>query len=152
MSCKTLFSSGAACLALVVAAPAAADDYRGTALYPETVEGAGLAGVAGQQATISRVLRGSGSTATATFQIGTRKLVFVDRTRGLRFHASTIRTIRFGVNEAKLKGFGLLNGRRVAFSALAVHNALPGVDTIRISLGKGASLGGRVLQGSVFIR
>jgi hypothetical protein len=152
MSCKTLFSSGAACLALAVAAPAAADDYHGTALYPETVAGAGLTGVAGQQATIRRVLRGTGSTATATFQVGMKKLVFVDGSRGLRFNSSTISTVRFGVNDAKLKGFGLLNGRRVSFSALAVHNALPGVDTIRISLNRGASLGGRVLEGSVFIR
>jgi ABC-type amino acid transport substrate-binding protein len=152
MRCKTLISSGAACLALAAAAPAAADDFQGTALYPETVPGAGLTGVAGQQATIRRVLRGTGSTATAVFTIGTKKLVFADLTRSLRFQSLKVATVRFGTNDARLKGVGLLNGRRVGFSAVAVHNASPGVDTIRISLGKGASLGGRVLKGSVFIR
>jgi hypothetical protein len=152
MRTRTLITSGVACLALVAAAPAAADEFHGTALYPETVPGAGLTGVAGQQATIRRVLRGTGSTATAAFQIGTTKLVYADAAKNLRFHALRISTVRFGTNDATLTGVGLLNGRRTAFTALAVHNALPGVDTIRISLNKRASLGGRVLNGSIFIR
>jgi hypothetical protein len=152
MSSRTLISSGAACLALAAAAPAAADEFHGTPLYPETVAGAGLSGVAGQQATIRRVLRGTGQTASVTFQVGTKRLVFADVTRNLRFHSLRIAAVRFGTNDAKLQGVGLLNGRRVGFTAVAVHNALPGVDTLRISLNRGASLGGRVVQGAVFIR
>jgi hypothetical protein len=152
MSCRGLISSGVACLALAAAAPAAADEFHGTPLYPETVPGAGLSGVAGQQATIRRVLRGTGATATAVFQVGTARLVFADVTRNVRFRSLKVATVRFGTNDARLQGVGLLNGRRVGFAAVAVHNALPGVDTIRISLNRGASLGGRVVRGSVFIR
>jgi hypothetical protein len=152
MSCRTLISSGVACLALVIAAPAAADEFHGTPLYPETVPGAGLSGVAGTQASLRRELRGTGSTATAAFRIGTKTLVFTDLTRNLRFRALKVDTVRFGLNDATLKGVGLLNGRRVSFGAVAVHNAQPGVDTIHISLNRGASLGGRVLRGGVFIR
>jgi hypothetical protein len=78
--------------------------------------------------------------------------VFTDLTRNLRFRALKVDTVRFGLNDATLKGVGLLNGRRVSFGAVAVHNAQPGVDTIHISLNRGASLGGRVLRGGVFIR
>jgi hypothetical protein len=152
MSFRTLISCGVAGLALAAAAPAAADDYHGTPLYPETVPGAGLYGVAGTQASLRRELRGTGSTATGVFRIGTKTLVYADSTRNVRFRSVKVDTVRFGLNDATLQGFGLLNGRRVSFNAIAVHNAQPGVDTIRISLNRGASLGGRVLRGSVFIR
>jgi hypothetical protein len=51
-----------------------------------------------------------------------------------------------------LRGVGLLNHRRVPFTAVGVHNELPGVDVFRISWNHGAGLGGRVVTGSVFIR
>jgi hypothetical protein len=47
---------------------------------------------------------------------------------------------------------GLVNVRRVGFTAVAVHNTLPGVDIFRISWQHGAALGGRVVRGSVFSR
>ena len=54
MKLTTLVLTGAACMALAAAAPAVAaprDDFppapQGQALYPETVDGAGLTGVAG---------------------------------------------------------------------------------------------------------
>jgi hypothetical protein len=97
-------------------------------------------------------VRGSGATASAQFAIGKRELVFVDATKSLRFRSLHVQTVRFGSNDATLKGIGLLNGHRVGFTARAVHNALPGVDTLRVSLGKRASLGGQVLEGSIFIR
>src|SRR5262249_34633310 len=144
MTCKTLISIGAASLALVAAAPAAADDNPCcTALYPETVN---ASGVAGAQATVVRVLRGGGSTARAAFTVRKNSLVFG------RFRSLHVTTLRFGSNDATLKGVGLLNGRRVAFTAHAIHNNTPGVDVLRVSLAGGASLGGRVGQGSIFIR
>lgn len=152
MTCRTLISSGAACLALAAAAPAAADDFRGTPLYPETVPGAGLAGVLGARATIVRTVRGSGATATALFAVRKTGLVFVDRAQSLRFRSLRVRTVRFGTNDAMLKGVGLLNGRRVGFTALAVHNVVPGVDALRVSLGNRTGLGGRVVRGAIFIR
>jgi len=38
------------------------------------------------------------------------------------------------------------------FTAVGVHNALPGVDVFRIAWNHGASLGGRVTSGLLFIR
>ena len=153
MTCKSLIASGVACLALVAAAPAAAQDGPGyTALFPETVDNAGLFGVAGAQATIVRKLHGSGATATALFALEKGRLVFVDTTKSLRFRSLHVGTLRFGTNDATLKGVGILNGRRVGFTAVAVHNATPGVDVLRVSLGSRSGLGGRVLKGSIFIR
>lgn len=151
MRCKTLISAGVACLAL--AGPAAAQEGPGyTALYPEVVPGAGLSGVAGAEATIHRTIRGGGSTATARFTVRTNRLVFVDLRRNIRFRALKIGSVSFGLNDATLKGVGLKNGKRVAFTAVGIHNATPGVDVLRISFGRGPSLGGRVLEGQVFIR
>jgi len=151
MNLKALISIGVACLALVAVAPAAADNAPCcTSFYPETVDGAGLSGVAGAQASIVRALRGGGATAGATFTVSKRSLVLA--TSSLSFRSLRVQTLRFGSNDATMKGVGLLNGRRVSFKAVAVHNALPGVDTLRVSLGTRAAVGGRVLEGSIFIR
>jgi hypothetical protein len=152
MTCKTLIASAVACLALSPVAPAAADEFHGTPLFPETVPGAGLSGVAGAQASIVRTIRGSGATSTALFAVQKNRLVFVDKAKSLRFRSLHVVSVRFGANDATLKGVGLLNGRRVGFTALAVHNASPGVDVLRVSVGNRTGLGGRVLRGSVFIR
>ena len=152
MTCRTLIASGVAFLALAAAAPASADEFHGTPLFPETVPGAGLSGVAGAQASIVRTLRGSGATATALFAVQKNKVIFVDTTKSLRFRSLHVQTVTFGMNEARLEGVGLLNGRRVGFTALAVHNQVPGVDVLRVSLGNRVGLGGRVVKGSIFIR
>jgi hypothetical protein len=167
MTTKSLIAGGAACLALAVAAPAVAAQRdteppptppQGQALSPELVPGAGLTGVAGAQATIRRVVRGQGltSSGTARFRIDlsspTVKLSYVDATRNVAFSSLQLSSVRFGQNAAKFKGIGVVNHRRVPFTVVAVHNALPGVDVFRIAWSHGASLGGRVVTGSVFIR
>jgi hypothetical protein len=152
MTCETLIASAVACLALSAAAPAAADEFHGTPLFPETVPGAGLSGVAGAQATIARTIHGSGATATALFAVRKNRLIFVDKARSLRFRSLHVIAVRFGANDATLRGVGLLNGRRVGFTARAVHNAMPGVDVLRVSVGNRAGLGGRILRGGIFIR
>jgi hypothetical protein len=159
MRITTLALTGAACLALAAAAPAAAaprDESprapAGQALYPETVPGAGLAGVAGEQATIRHTVRGTGLAGTALFRINTVKVLYVDSIRKLTFTSLKIGSVLFVDNKVTLRGVGLLNHRRVPFTAVGVHNELPGVDVFRISWNHGAGLGGRVVTGSVFIR
>jgi hypothetical protein len=159
MRITTLALTGAACLALAAAAPAAAaprDESpqapAGQALYPETVPGAGLTGVAGEQATIRHTVRGTGLAGTALFRIDTVKVLYVDSIRKLTFTSLKIGSVLFVDNKVTLRGVGLLNHRRVPFTAVGVHNELPGVDVFRISWNHGAGLGGRVVTGSVFIR
>lgn len=154
MRVTTFVLTGFACLALVGAA-AAAPPAPGQALYPETVPGAGLTGVAGAQATVRHVVRGSGSVGSALFTIDVGRgnsVVYFDAARHLRFHALHIGFVRFADNTATLGGIGLLNRHRVAFTVYAIHNAQPGIDVFRIAWLHGVSMGGRVADGSVFIR
>ena len=159
MKITTLALTGAACLALAAAAPAAAaprDDSpqapAGQALSPEVVPGAGLTGVAGAQATILHVIRGTGFTGAAAFHVDRSKVSYADPIRKITFTSLRIGSVRFVDNTATLKGVGLVNHRRVAFTAVGVHNQLAGIDVFRISWNHGAGLGGRVAHGSVFIR
>jgi hypothetical protein len=168
MTTKSLIAGGAACLALAVAAPAVAartgatpgdteptpTPPQGQALSPEIVPGAGLTGVAGAQAAIRRIVLGKGLTdsGAARFSIDLGKVSYVDATRNVAFSSLKLASVRFGQNTATLKGIGLVNERRVPFTVVAVHNALPGIDVFRIAWSHGASLGGRVVVGSVFIR
>ncbi|HWX08785.1 MAG TPA: hypothetical protein VNY33_02310 [Gaiellaceae bacterium] len=159
MKLTTLVLTGAACLALAAAGPAAAAPNDATppgqALYPETVPGAGLGGVAGTQFVLRHLVRGSGSIGAARFRIDSGRantVVYVDPSRNLQFRSLHIGAVRFVDNTAKLQGIGLLNQRRVGFTVFAVHNAQPGVDLFRIAWLHAASLGGRVFGGSVFIR
>jgi hypothetical protein len=163
MKITTLALTGVACLALAAAAPAAAaprDDSpqapEGQSLYPETVPGAGLSGVAGAQATIRHIVRGTGFTGAALFRVDLNRtmgtVLYVDPIRRLTFTSLKVGSVRYIDNKATLQGVGLLNHRRVAFTAVGVHNQLPGVDVFRIAWNHGAGLGGRVIRGSLFIR
>jgi hypothetical protein len=162
MKITTLALTGAACLALAATAPAAAaprDDAQapaGEALYPETVPGAGLTGVAGARASIRHVARGTGFTGAAAFRVDVSqaagKVSYADPVRKISFTSLSIGSVRFVDNTATLRGVGLVNHRRVAFTAVGVHNQLPGIDVFRISWNHGAGLGGRIVRGSLFIR
>jgi hypothetical protein len=163
MKATTLIAGGAACLVLAAAAPAAAAPRdtlppvpEGQALSPEIVPGAGLTGVAGAQATIRHVVRGQGFTGSALFRIDlgrpAAKVLYVDAARRVTFRSVSLGSVRFVDNTATLKGVGMLNHRRVPFTAVAVHNQLPGVDVFRIAWSHGADHGGRVVRGSLFIR
>ena len=163
MNTKAFVAGGAVCLALAVAGPAAAaprgtasEPPQGQALYPETVPGAGLSGVAGAQATIRHIVSGHGFTGAASFRIDLRRpaagLRYVDPTRQIAFRSLEFGSVRFVENTATLRGVGIVNHRRVPFTAFAAHNALAGVDVFRIAWSHGAGHGGRVVRGSVFIR
>jgi hypothetical protein len=158
-----LMLTGAACLALAAAAPAAVAPRdstppvpKGQALSPEIVPGAGLTGVAGAQATIRHVVRGHGSTGAALFRIDlsrpAAKVLYADPVRHVTFQSLSLGSVRFVENTATLQGVGILNHRRVPFIAVAVHNQLPGVDVFRIAWSHGPRHGGRVVRGSLFIR
>jgi hypothetical protein len=139
---RTLIAAAAGALAL--AAPAFADTV--TPLYPETVRGAGLHGVAGASHTIVRRASGSGRVGSVAFRLTPAQVRFG------AFRSLKVTQVLFGLNAVKLRGTGLVGGRRVAFTAVGVHNALPGVDVFRLAWDHGASVGGTVTSGSVFIR
>jgi hypothetical protein len=163
MKTRILMLTGAACLALAAAGPGASaprDNLppapEGQALSPEIVPGAGLTGVAGAQATIRHVVRGQGLTGAARFRVDlsrpAAKVIYVDPIRHVTFRSLSLGSVRFVENTATLKGVGILNHRRVPFTAVAVHNQLPGVDVFRIAWSRGTGHGGRVVSGSLFIR
>jgi hypothetical protein len=131
--------------ALALAGPAAADPGY-TALYPETVPGAGLGSVGAATHSIVRLADGHGTVGSVPFSLAKTRVVYG------RFRSTRIRTTLWGLNAVKLRGMGVVNGRTVAFTAVGVHNALPGVDVFRIAWNHGTSFGGRVTTGSVFIR
>jgi len=141
---KTFIAAAAGALALT--APAFAGGTQGQALSPEIVPGAGLSGVAGASHTIVRELTGSGVAAGTAFRLTPTTVRFG------AFRSLKIRTVLFGQNAVKLRGTGIVAGRRVSFTAVGVHNALPEVDVFRIAWNHGASFGGVVTSGSVFIR
>src|SRR5947208_2977136 len=146
---KTFIAAGLAACAL--AAPAAAADAPGfTALYPETVAGAGLNGVAGAQHTIIRQAAGHGLVGTAAFTLTPSRVTYA--LGAVHFRSLGVRSVLFGENAVKLQGTGVLNGRRVSFTAVGVHNARPGVDVFRLGWNHGAAHGGVVTSGLLFIR
>jgi hypothetical protein len=146
---KTLVASALGALAL--AAPAfGADGPPGQALSPEIVPGAGLSGVAGASYTIVRHAAGQGLVGTASFRLTPGRVDY--RAAGIRFRSLKVGTVVFGLNAVKLHGTGLLDGRRVSFTAVGVHNAKPGIDVFRLAWNHGAAVGGIVTSGSVFIR
>ena len=107
-------------------------------------------GVAGQTVTKRRLVRGSGRIVGARFAVDFRKgppgkVVFGP------FHSLALSSIRFGAHRATIRGFGVVSRHRVHFTAIAIDNGF-GNDVFRIAWAGGASLGGRVLSGSVVVR
>jgi hypothetical protein len=139
---KTVIAAALGALAL--AAPAYADTV--TPLYPETVPGAGLDGVAGASYTIIRHVSGTGRVGAIPFRLSTGRVAYG------AFRSVQVSTVRYGLNAVELHGTGLVGGRRVAFTAVGVHNAKPGIDVFRLAWNHGASVGGVVTSGAVFIR
>jgi hypothetical protein len=139
---KTIITAGLG--ALVLAAPAFADTA--TPLYPETVPGAGLNGVAGASHTIVREASGSGLVGSIAFRLSPTRVAYG------RFHSVKVSKVLYGLNAVKVRGTGVVAGRRVSFTAVGVHNAMPGIDVFRLAWDHGASVGGIVTSGSVFIR
>ena len=121
--------------ALALAAPALADPGS-TALYPETIPGPGL----------PHTVAGSGRVGAVPFAVTPTRISFGS------FRSLAVREVVFGTNAVRLRGTGLVGGRRVAFTAVGVHDARPGVDVLRIAWSHGASLGGVVTRGLLVVR
>ena len=132
---RLLLATGLVVVVGSLAARAPADPGY-TALYPETVPGPGL----GHLAT------GHGQAGGAAFTLSQARVTYG------AFRSLAVRRVRFGRNAVRLAGVGLVHGRRVPFVAVGVHNALPGVDVFRIAWNRGASFGGVVTSGLLFVR
>ena len=59
-------------------------------------------------------------------------------------------SVRFGSNNATLRGVGLVGGKRVPFVVVAIDNGAHG-DVFRITWG-GRTHGGKLLSGNVVVR
>ncbi|MHB8470975.1 MAG: hypothetical protein ACYDCH_14650 [Gaiellaceae bacterium] len=152
MRFKTMLLAGACALAL--AAPAAADSTAPPqALAPELVPGAGLSGIAGVHAVRYRFVRALGATAAGSFRIdfgaGPGNKVVLVRRGQPTFRALRVTSIRWAANALRMQGVGIVGGRRVQFSALAVDNGLR--DVFKLDWQHRASLGGLLTHGSIVI-
>ena len=154
MRFSTVVLTGACALAL--AAPALADmaPPPGQALSPELVPGAGLSGVAGVHAVRFRFVRGLGTTAAGSFRIDFsagpgNKVVLVRRATPV-FRALRFTSMRWTANAVRINGIGLVAGKRVRFTAVAVDNGRR--DVFTLDWAHRASLGGSLLHGALVIR
>ncbi|HET7567616.1 MAG TPA: hypothetical protein VFJ91_06470, partial [Gaiellaceae bacterium] len=113
-------------------------------------------GVAAAHATRQRAVRAHGSVrvhggkGTAIFSIRGSRVVYVDRAQHLRFHSVRILSVRWGAHFALLRGLGMLNGRKVHFTARAVDRGAKG-DLFRIVWTHGRARGGKLVRGSVVV-
>ncbi|HET7572543.1 MAG TPA: S53 family peptidase [Gaiellaceae bacterium] len=121
----------------------------------------GTSGVAAAHASKHRTARAHGtvrvrgSRRTATFSLDFRrghghKVVYRDRTHRLRFRSLRILQTRYGTHFVLVKGLGILNGRRVRFTARAIDRGAHG-DVFRIAWTHGHARGGTLLHGSVIV-
>lgn len=140
---RQTFSAAVAALALAAPAAAGHGAPHTTPLYPETVPSGG---VLGAQYTIVREATGRGVVAGAPFTLT------LDRVRFGAFVSTKVTRVLFGLNAVKLRGVGVVGGRRVAFTVVGVHNVVPGRDLFRIAWNHGAARGGMLTTGSLFIR
>ncbi len=139
----------AASAALAVAAPASAASIDTS----HTIRASGTV--------LSNQTTGTKATFSVNFHLGPgHKITYVDPATGVSFHSQRITFVNYtNKNEAqlsgwavKIKGWGLANGKRVPFVAIAVdHPARLGTDIFRISFGHGASLGGKLTFGGIKI-
>ncbi len=142
--------------ALALAAPASADKQPsppGQSLSPEIVPGAGLSGVAGMRAARYRFVHAAGVTSAGSFRIdfaaGPGNKIVVVRSgmpvfRGLRFTS-----LRWASRSVLMSGVGIVKGRRVHFTALAVDGGRH--DVFRLAWAHHAGLGGTLLHGAIVI-
>jgi len=139
----------AACLALLTAAPASAASIDTT----HTIRASG--------SVLSDKTTGTIGIFRVNFHAGPAgKVRFVNTSNGVVFHSQKITFVDYtSPNQAtgsgwsvKIRGLGVINGKVVPFTAIAVDHPAPlGTDIFRISWGHGASLGGKLQSGGVKI-
>jgi hypothetical protein len=148
-------------LALVVAAalafavPAFADQSppQGQALSPAVVPGAGLSGVAGVRAARYRFVQALGVTAAGRFRVdfaaGPGSKIVLVHAGAPVFRALRFTSMRWASRSVLMSGVGVVAGKRVHFTALAVDGGRR--DVFRLDWGHRATLGGVLSQGAVVI-
>ena len=139
----------AACLALVIAAPASAASIDTS----HTIRASG--------SVLSDKTSGTLGIFRVNFHAGPdRKVTYVNTSNGVVFHSTRITLVDYtSPSQAKgsgwsvkIRGMGMINGKTVPFVAIAVDHPAPlGTDIFRISWGHGASLGGKLQSGGVKI-
>lgn len=130
----------AAVVALAAAAPAGA----ALSTTTHTARGSGTVLVNGTT--------GASASFSLDFSKGKgHKVVFVSRKSGIAFHSQGLTSLRFTSTAVKISGWGIANGRRVHFVAIATQNPSPLGDWFKISWGGGPSYGGRLTTGSIDI-
>jgi len=142
--------------ALAFAAPAFADQPApppGQTLAPEVVPGAGLSGVAGVRAVRYRFVHALGVTPAGSFRVDFaagpgNKIVLVHAGTPI-FRALRFTSMRWASRSVLMSGIGLVAGKRVHFTALAVDGGRR--DVFRLDWDHRALLGGALLHGAVVI-
>ena len=130
---KRIIVPALAALALVLAAPAAANTAQasGTVLANGTF--------------------GSKAMFTIDFKSPQTQVVFAGKNRAMHFRSTTVSSAVVLPYVVKLSGTGVSNGRTVHFVAIATHHPSPTGDWFKISWGGGPSYGGKLVSGSVHI-
>ncbi|MGH3049244.1 MAG: hypothetical protein ACRDLK_03725 [Gaiellaceae bacterium] len=101
------------------------------------------------------LVRVRGSKGKATFSIDfrrgqNRKVLYRDRAQRLHFHSLRLLRVRYGAHFALVKGLGMVDGRKVHFTARAIDRGLRG-DVFRIAWTHGHTRGGKLVHGSVIV-
>ena len=99
---------------------------------------------------------GGTATSLGRFEVNlkagpTHKVTYTDRTTGLSFHSLSISSLTYTRSTALIKGIGMVNGKRVSFTVIAVDHPAA-TDAFKIAWNHQAAHGGNLLTGNVHVR
>ncbi|HEX5246007.1 MAG TPA: hypothetical protein VFW41_02625 [Gaiellaceae bacterium] len=153
MRFRAVLVAGAVGLALSAPAFAGQGPPQGQALSPEIVPGAGLSGIAGVRAARYRFVRALGVTSAGSFRVdfaaGPGNKIVLVRSGTPVFRALRFTSMRWASRSVFMSGVGLVAGKRVHFTALAVDGGRR--DVFRVDWGHRAWLGGVLSHGAIVI-
>jgi hypothetical protein len=141
--------------ALALAGPAFADQPPppGQTLSPEIVPGAGLSGVAGVRAARYRFVHALGVTPAGSFRVdfaaGPGNKIVLVRGGTQVFRALRFTSMRWASRSVLMSGVGVVAGKHVHFTALAVDGGRR--DVFRLDWEHHAWLGGILSHGAIVI-
>jgi hypothetical protein len=98
---------------------------------------------------VDTMATGSIAQFSVNFKAGpTHKLVYTDGGTGIRFYSLNLASLSFRLGVAKIMGVGMVNGKRVNFTAVIVDRPAS-KDTFKLAWNHGASHGGTVMDGNI---
>lgn len=98
---------------------------------------------------VDNMATGSIAQFNVNFKAGpTHKVVYTDGATGIRFYSLDVKRLSFSLGTAKIAGVGMVNGKRVSFTAIIVDRPA-NKDTFKIAWNHGASHGGTVMDGNI---